>query len=74
MINIDDALDDLIDQELNTGNVNKYISSIHPELDLKYNSLNICVGKRGASKTTTFMKNMIKLCQFPNNVHGIVCK
>lgn len=64
---LDDEIDNLINYELNNSNVNKYISLVHPDIDLKYNSLNIAIGKPGTSKTTTFMKTMIKLCELTNN-------
>ena len=70
--NLDDVIDDIIDNELNSSNVNKYISKVHPDLDLKYNSLNIAVGKPGTSKTTTFMKTMMKLANYPNTYHMII--
>ena len=69
---LDYELDKLIDNELNNSNINKYISLINLNLDLKYNSLNIAVGKPGTSKTTTFMKAMMKLSQFPNSYHMIL--
>ena len=69
---IDNQLNILINEELNNSNINKYISKVHPDMDLKYNSLNIAVGKPGTSKTTTFMKTMIKLCQYPNSYHLIL--
>ena len=72
MSDLDYELDALIDETLNNTNVNKYISLVHPNLDLKYNSFNIAIGKPGTSKTTTFMKTMIKMCQFPNNYHMIL--
>ena len=69
---LDIELDALIDDELNNSNVNKYISNVNPDLDLKYNSLNIAIGKPGTSKTTTFMKTMMKLSQYPNSYHLIM--
>ena len=72
MNNYEDEIDFIIDQELNNSNVNKYIEQINPNIDLKYNSLNIAVGKPGTSKTTTFMKTMMKVCQVPNNYHMIL--
>ena len=38
-------VEDIVDDELNNSTVNKHISKAHPDMDLKYNSLNIVVGK-----------------------------
>jgi hypothetical protein len=69
---IDNKINSIVDHELDKSKTNKHISKISPDMDLRYNSLNICVGPQGTSKTTFFMKNMMKLCHYPNNYHLII--
>ena len=37
------------------------ICEIHPEINFKYNSFNVCIGKQGTGKTTSVLKELIKL-------------
>ena len=69
---INKQINSIINKELNTSSVNKFISKVHEDLDLRYNSLNIVVGRPGTSKTTLFMKTMMKLNYYPNNFHLII--
>ena len=57
----DDFVDEIINKELNNG-VKKFIEKIDPNINFRYNSFNICVGPQGSSKTTSVMKELIKLC------------
>ena len=59
------------EQALNNG-MPKLISKVHPEIDFKYNSYNIICGRPGDDKTTSIMKNFIKLSQLENDYHLIV--
>jgi hypothetical protein len=71
-VETDHDIDQYISDKLNKSNLNKFIELVHPDLNLKYNSLNVAIGKPGTSKTTTFMKTMIKTCMYPNDYHMII--
>ena len=54
----------LLQQSLNdASNVlhKSHISCIHPEVFLKYSSVNVFMGKQGTGKTFTLMKELVKL-------------
>lgn len=78
------TLTDLTNQLLrNSINSNKQklskssISTIHPEVFLKYSSINVFLGKQGSGKTFTMNKEFVKLSLLaPTDVHLIVfaCK
>ena len=63
---------------LNSLNENKKklmkgnISSIHPEVFLKYSSINVFLGKQGKGKTFTLNKELVKLSLIDSDVHLIV--
>lgn len=59
-LNVDDLVDDLVSRELNNG-VKKHISKIDDNVNFRYNSFNLCVGPQGSSKTTSVMKELMKL-------------
>lgn len=48
------------------------ISIIHPEISLKYSSVNIFCGKQGKGKSLTLAKEMVKLSKVPSNVHMMI--
>ena len=48
------------------------ISIIHPEIFLKYSSVNIFCGKQGKGKSLTIAKEIIKLSKVPSNVHLMI--
>ena len=50
----------IVESELNNGR-KKHISKLHPEINFRMNSFNILVGNQSASKTTTVMKELMKL-------------
>ena len=58
---INEYVNDLIDYELNKDTSNKLISYIDKDINFKYNSFNICIGKQGTGKTTSILKELIKL-------------
>ena len=65
----------LLIQSLN-DNKNKLskglISTIHPEVYLKYSSVNVFLGKQGKGKTFTMFKELVKLSLIDSDVHLIV--
>ena len=58
---INEYVNDLLDYELNKDTSNKLISYIDKDINFKYNSFNICIGKQGTGKTTSILKELIKL-------------
>ena len=48
------------------------ISIIHPEIHLKYSSVNIFCGRQGKGKSLTIAKEIIKLSKVPSNVHLMI--
>jgi hypothetical protein len=48
------------------------ISIIHPEINLKYSSINIFCGRQGKGKSLTIAKEIIKLSKVPSNVHLMI--
>ena len=49
-------VDKLIDYELNNTTRKKQIQKIDDQINFKYNSFNIYVGKQGTGKTTSILK------------------
>ena len=68
---INDYVEDLVDKALN-NDIPKFISKIDDSVNFRYNSFNICIGKQGTSKTTSVMKELIKLSMLPNDYHMIL--
>lgn len=68
---LDLRIEQLVAKQLDNG-ANKHISKIHDEIPIKYNSLNISVGKPGSSKTTFVMKTIMKFALFPNDFHMVI--
>ena len=64
-------IDDIIDYELNTGR-KKLISKISDNINFKYNSFNIFLGKQGTGKTTSILKELMKLSTIKNDYHLII--
>ena len=58
---INEYVNDLLDYELNKDTSNKLISYIDKDINFKYNSFNICIGKQGTGKTSSILKELIKL-------------
>ena len=71
MKNIDEYIDDVISGELNNG-IKKHISKIDENVNFRYNSFNICVGPQGSSKTTSVMKELMKLSMIEHDYHMFI--
>lgn len=68
---IDVEIEDIINKELNDG-IKKTISKIHPDINFRYNSLNILIGNQGSSKTTSVMKELMRLAHYPKDRKSVV--
>ena len=68
---LSNAIDHIIDYELNTGR-KKLISKISDNINFKYNSFNIFLGKQGTGKTTSILKELMKLSTIKNDYHLII--
>ena len=51
----------ILDNELNRDTSNKFINNIDEDINFKYNSFNICIGKQSTGKTTSVLKELIKM-------------
>ena len=71
MDKFNNIIDDIIDYELNTGR-KKLISKISDNINFKYNSFNIFLGKQGTGKTTSILKELMKLSTIKNDYHLII--
>ena len=60
-ISLNEYVEAIANKELNTGETYKLITDIDKELNFKYNSFNICIGKQSTGKTTSILKELIKL-------------
>ena len=58
---INEYVDDILTSELNRDTSNKLINKIDDNINFKYNSFNICIGKQSTGKTTSVLKELIKL-------------
>ena len=65
-------VDEIIDYELNNATRKKHIQIISDQINFKYNSFNIYVGKQGTGKTTSVLKELIKLSTINNDYHLII--
>ena len=61
MTKLNDYVDKLISKELSHDTSNKMISKIDKDVNFKLNSFNICIGKQSTGKTTSVLKELIKL-------------
>ena len=73
------SLKEIVNEEVAEVLANNYdklmrskISRIHPEINLKYSSVNLFCGRQGKGKTLTVLKEMVKLSKIPSNVHMLV--
>lgn len=71
MSKIDNYIDEIVSKELDNG-VKKHISKINDNVYFKYNSFNLCVGPQGSSKTTSVLKELMKLCMYDHDFHLII--
>ena len=65
-------VDKLINYEANNISKNKQIQKIDDQINFKYNSFNIYIGKQGTGKTTSVLKELIKLSTIKNDYHLII--
>ena len=61
MSDINSYVNSILNEELNKDTSNKLINYIDEDINFKYNSFNICIGKQGTGKTTSILKELIKL-------------
>ena len=61
MSDINEYVDNILNDELNKNTTNKLINYIDKDINFKYNSFNICIGKQSTGKTTSVLKELIKL-------------
>ena len=57
-------VDGILNNELNKNdgkNSDKMICEISEDINFKFNSFNVCIGKQGTGKTTSVLKELIKL-------------
>ena len=59
--NVNSIVNDILNNELNKDTTNKLINKIDDDINFKYNSFNICIGKQSTGKTTSVLKELIKL-------------
>ena len=69
---INDYVDDILTTELNSDTSNKLINKIDNDINFKYNSFNICIGKQSTGKTTSVLKELIKLSLNNINTYHLV--
>ena len=68
-------VNNIIQEEINENKNkldNSKISTIHPEIFLKYSSVNVFLGKQGTGKTFTLYKELLKISLIESNVHLII--
>ena len=51
---LNDYVDDILTSELNKDTSNKLINKIDDDINFKYNSFNICIGKQSTGKLHLF--------------------
>lgn len=61
MSNLNEFVDGILNEELNKNTKNKLINKVDEDVNFKYNSFNICIGKQSTGKTTSVLKELIKL-------------
>ena len=69
---INDYVEDILTTELNSDTSNKLINKIDNDINFKYNSFNICIGKQSTGKTTSVLKELIKLSLKNINTYHLV--
>ena len=70
-MDLDHYIDSIVSNELDNG-LTKHISKINDNVYFRYNSFNICVGPQGSSKTTSVLKELMKLCMYDHDYHLII--
>ena len=73
------SLKEIVNEEVAEVLANNYeklmmskINKIHPEINLKYSSVNLFCGRQGKGKTLTVLKELVKLSKITSNVHMLV--
>ena len=73
------SLKEIVNEEVAEVLANNYeklmmskINNIHPEINLKYSSVNLFCGRQGKGKTLTVLKELVKLSKITSNVHMLV--
>ena len=73
------SLKDIVNEKVAQALANNYdklmkskINIIHPDVYLKYSSVNVFCGRQGKGKTLSINKEMVKLSKFKNDVHLLV--
>ena len=61
MTDLNNFVNTILDEELNKDTKNKLINYVDKDINFKYNSFNICIGKKSTGKTTSVLKELIKL-------------
>ena len=61
MTDLNNFVNTILDEELNKDTKNKLINYVDKDINFKYNSFNICIGKQSTGKTTSVLKELIKL-------------
>ena len=69
--NLEATVQNIVTRELNTK-TKKFISKIHEDIHFRYNSFNIVVGNQGTSKTTTCLKELMKLSYVNHDYHLLI--
>ena len=59
-MSVNDVVDNILNKELNKDTKNKLITYVD-DVNFKYNSFNICIGKQSTGKTTSVLKELIKM-------------
>ena len=60
-MSLDSYVNKILDEELNRDTSNKLINNIDEDINFKYNSFNIYIGKQPTGKTTSVLKELIKM-------------
>ena len=60
-MSVNDVVDNILNKELNKNTKNKLITYVDDDVNFKYNSFNIYIGKQSTGKTTSVLKELIKL-------------
>ena len=71
-MSVNDVVDNILNKELNKDTKNKLISYVDDDINFKYNSFNICIGKQSTGKTTSVLKELIKLSLKDINTYHLI--
>ena len=71
-MSVNDVVDNILNKELNKDTKNKLITYVDDDINFKYNSFNICIGKQSTGKTTSVLKELIKLSLKDINTYHLI--